>query len=279
MPAKPCSVSPFYKEKSRPYWNLHSRQNSETYCMPAPWKPLQTLRKLKLKISRTLWTCACAFSPGLLALMLDYTPSVPPLPPLKYGSDGRKGQQPVWGQQLRGRWMGGESGGFVCHSEPSLTFTGPKTEQREGEREDGGGGLRAVNSERFSKLCSSIRAWISSRSCMPWFVSFGLSRGLDSLRFMYRDSLDLIVNLRLLCRLCQKSFRVVYEAAVLGSHILMVLIVSVVLSGHGLFIKCLLTLTWSSTAEVCRIGSGWDRLVCKGETNLWPCIEYLLSVI
>lgn len=109
--------------------------------MPVPWKPLQTLWKLKLKISRTLWTCACAFSPDLLALMLDYTPSVPPLPPLKYGSDGRKGQSQYGGGSSGGD--GWEGGGWrvMCHSEPSLTFTGPKTRERErGVDDDGGGG-------------------------------------------------------------------------------------------------------------------------------------------
>lgn len=101
--------------------------------MPVAWKPTQTLLKLKMKISRTLWTRACAFSPGLPALKLDYTPYVPPLLPLKYGSDDRKGQQPVWGRPLAGRWMrgvkrcvwGGREGDTVHHSEPSVSFRGP----------------------------------------------------------------------------------------------------------------------------------------------------------
>lgn len=156
---------------------------------PAPWKPLQTLRKLKLKISRTLWTCACAFSPGLLALMLDYTPSVPPLPPLKYGSDGRKGQQPVWGGSSGGG--GWEVRGGGSHSELCLTFTGPKTGGKQRERERVMGGLSAVNGVFHKAVALSLAA------DHAWHIIWGsgLSRGLGRFRFMCWQRLGLITNL------------------------------------------------------------------------------------
>lgn len=147
MPAKSCSVRPFFFKPRKVLALLKSALFAKTWrLMPAPWKPMQTLRKLKLKISRTLWTCAFAFSSGRLALMLDYTPSVPPLPPLKYGSDGRKGQQPVWGQQLMGRWMRGEKGvgggrgGCVSLWAILDTHRSKDGIEREWEREDSGGG-------------------------------------------------------------------------------------------------------------------------------------------
>lgn len=57
---------------------------------------------------------------------------------------------------------GGErcGGGVVCHSKPSLTFTGPKTGGRESEREREVGGLRAVNSEYFKA--------VALYSCLDW---------------------------------------------------------------------------------------------------------------
>lgn len=117
----------FCKKKSEICTLAKSRR-----LMPVPWKPLQTLRKLKLKISRTLWTCACAFSPDLLALMLDYTPSVPPLPPLKYGSDGRKGQS-QYGGGSSGR--DGWEGGGLC-----VTLNHPWHSQAQRRENEGEGG-------------------------------------------------------------------------------------------------------------------------------------------
>lgn len=161
--------------------------------MPAPWKPLQTLRKLKLKISRTLWTSACAFSPGLLALMLDYTPSVPPLPPLKYGSDGRKGQQPVWGRQLRGRWMGGERGwGGGC---VSLWAILDVHRTKDGvERGRGGWGVYGLLIVSVTQSCGPIHAWINSRSCMPHDLGPLASQGAWTASGSCTHSLELKSN-------------------------------------------------------------------------------------
>lgn len=79
----------------------------------------------------------------------------------------------------------GEVGGGLC-----VTLWHPWRSQAQrrgaqGERERMVGGLRAANSECFSKLRSY--AWFSSISCVPHNLgSSGLLRGPDSLRFMHK---------------------------------------------------------------------------------------------
>lgn len=157
------------REKSVAYWNVHPFAKKLPDPMPATWKTgAKTLRKLK--ISRTSWTCACAFSSLCPALMLDYTPSVPPLPPLKYGSDDRKRPAASMGAAAHGEvdesrgkgWGVAEGGGVSC-----VTLSHPwrlrvQRVSQEMWRMDGvKGGGAAGNSLQFSPK-KSCHASISS---------------------------------------------------------------------------------------------------------------------
>lgn len=135
--------------------------------MPTPWKATADPAEIEIEDFQDLMNLRLCFQPGLLALMLDYTPSVPPLPPLKYGSDGRKGQQPVWGRQLRGRWMGGGGGGERLSAGGRLCVTPShpwrSQTQRQGvERASGRWwrGFKAVNGEYFKA--------VALYSCLDW---------------------------------------------------------------------------------------------------------------
>lgn len=122
-------------------------KNSQTRCQLLGSRA-QTLRKLK--ISRTLWTCACAFSSLCPALMLDYTPSVAPLPPLKYGSDDRKRPAASMGAAAHGEvdesrergWGGdGEAEGFHVSLWAILDVCGSKEWVERCGGYTGGGGV------------------------------------------------------------------------------------------------------------------------------------------
>lgn len=72
----------------------------------------------------------------------------------------------------------------------------------------------AVNSEGLSKLCSYIRAWISSGSCLHYeFVSSGPSKGAGQPQVHVQTQFRFNVNLKFPCRLCWCG---VYKATVLG---------------------------------------------------------------
>lgn len=130
----------------------------------------------KLKISRTLWTCACAFSPGLLALMLDYTPRCHHCCLWNMDQTERKGQQASMGAAAHGGgerrgWGGG--GGLVSLC-GILDVHRPKDRgvhrEKKREREKMVGGLRAANGDCF-------------QSCGPMLglaAQFGASQGAQT---------------------------------------------------------------------------------------------------
>lgn len=107
----------------------------------------------------------------------------------------------------------------MCQSEPSLTLTGLKMEQRESEKErivEVAGGLRALNSWYFQSctpICTSIGSGMHAIS----LFLYCLLRGLDTVRFMYKHNLDLIKKKKKQPKLQIKKYRCMFT--VLGLHL------------------------------------------------------------
>lgn len=131
----------------------------------------------KLKISRTLWTCACAFNRRTPRFNVGLYPSVPPLLPLKYGSDGEERPASQYGgSSSRGRREKGLGRRWwACVSLCGiLDVHRPKDRgvhrEKKREREKMVGGLRAANGDCF-------------QSCGPMLglaAQFGASQGAQT---------------------------------------------------------------------------------------------------
>ncbi len=149
MPAKPRSVSPFHGEKSRPYWNLHSRQNSETYAsaLEAP----ANAAEIEIEDFQDLMNLRLCFQPRPPC----FNVGLYPLSATTAASEIwiRRQERPAasMGAAAQGE-VDGRGERRVCVSLWAiLDVHRPKDRV---EREGMVGGLRAVNSECFSKLSS-----------------------------------------------------------------------------------------------------------------------------
>lgn len=108
------------------------------------------------------------------------------------------------------------------------------------------GGLRAVNSECFSKLWSYIHAWISSKSCMPHDLGPRASRGASG---SCTHNLDLIAHLEFVyqatvlgnaqSQLAVRWLRPLRKIFVSGGHILL----------RSIYVQCLDLNTWQRVEQ------------------------------
>lgn len=145
--------------------------------MPVPWKPLQTLRKLKIEDFQDLVNLRLCFQPRPPRFNVGLYPSVPPLLPLKYGSDGEERPASQYGgSSSRGRREKGLGRRrWACVSLCGiLDVHRPKDRgvhrEKKREREKMVGGLRAANGDCF-------------QSCGPMLglaAQFGASQGAQT---------------------------------------------------------------------------------------------------
>lgn len=182
-------LSLFLKKKSRPHWNLHSRQNSETYA--STLEATANAAEIEIEDFQDLMNLCLCFQPRPPC----FNVGLYPLSATTAASEIwiRRQERPAasMGRQLRGRWMGGKRREGGSHSELCLTFTGPKTGGKQRERERVMGGLSAVNGVFHKAVALSLAA------DHAWHIIWGsgLSRGLGRFRFMCWQRLGLITNL------------------------------------------------------------------------------------
>ena len=193
MPAKPRWSALLSKEKSRPYWNLHSHQNSETSA--SALEATANAAEIEIEDFQDLMNLRLCFQPGPPC----FNVGLYPLSATTAASEIwiRRQERPAasMGAAAQGEVDGRGVCVCVCVG-VCVSFWAILDVHRPregGEREGMVGGLMAVNSEGLSKLCSYIRAWISSGSCLHYeFVSSGLSKGPDSLRFLCGHNFDVM---------------------------------------------------------------------------------------